>query len=78
MRRLGLAIAFTLAASTAAFAVGAGWHGPGWYIMMSTAVKAQALYRGSYPTKEACEADRPADHGAVSYECMEMFREPLD
>ncbi len=78
MRLLLLSAAFAIAASTAAFAVGAGWHGPGWYVLMSTPVKAQSLYRGAYHTKEDCEADKPADHGAVTYECAQVNNQPLD
>ncbi len=78
MRVWILSVAFTIAASTAALAVGAGWHGPGWYVMMSTPVKAQSMYRGAYHTKEECLADMPASHGAVEYECVEVDNEPLD
>jgi hypothetical protein len=78
MRLLILSVAFSVVASTAAFAVGAGWHGPGWYIMMSTPVKAQSLYRGAYHTQDECNADKPADHGAVTYECVQVNNQPLD
>ena len=78
MRLLALSFAFTLLASSAALAVGGGWHGPGWYILMNTPVKAQSLYRGAYKTKDDCEADKPADHGSVSYECQQVNNEPLD
>ena len=78
MRLFILSVAFTLVASTAALAVGYGWHGPGWYIMMSTPVKAQSLYRGAYHTEQECVADKPADHGAVSYDCVEVNNEPMD
>lgn len=70
-----LAIAFS---ATAAFAVGAGWNGPGWYIVMDTPVKNQALYRGAYRTREDCLAARPDDKGSVTYECVQFDHEPLD
>jgi len=78
MRLLILSAAFAVAASTAAFAVGAGWHGPGWYIVMDTPMKNQALYRGAYKTQQDCLADKPADHGAIQYECIQVNNEPLD
>jgi hypothetical protein len=78
MRHLLLAAVFTVAATTAAFAVGAGWHGPGWYVVMNTPVKQGALYRGMYHTEQECLADKPADHGSVQYECQEFVRQPLD
>ena len=45
---------------------------------MSTPVKAQSLYRGAYHTQDDCVADKPADHGAVQYECLQINNEPLD
>ena len=78
MRRLVLSLIFTVAATTAALAVGAGWHGPGWYVVMNTPMKQNALYRGSYETKDACMADKPADHGAIEYDCVKFDREPMD
>ena len=41
-------------------------------------VKEGSLYRGAYKTKEDCEADKPADHGSVGYECVQRTNEPLD
>jgi hypothetical protein len=76
MRTFILSVAFVVAASTGALAV-YNWHGPGWYIMMATPVNPQSLYRGAYHTKEECDAAKPADHGAVSYECVELFKEPM-
>jgi len=78
MRAFILAILLIVGATGAAFAVGMGWHGPGWYVVMSTRVKAQSIYRGAYKTKDDCIADKPADHGAVTYDCIEYFKEPLD
>ncbi len=78
MRHLLLAAAFTAAASTAAFAVGAGWHGPGWYVVMNTPVKQGSIYRGAYKTEQDCLADKPANHGAIEYECQEYVKEPMD
>jgi hypothetical protein len=78
MRLFLLSAALVLAASTAAYAVGPGWHGPGWYIVMNTPVKQGALYRGAYKSKEDCVAAKPADHGAIEYDCTEYTREPLD
>ena len=79
MRPIILSAAFILAATTAAFAiVGAGWHGPGWYVVMNTPMKQNALYRGAYETKDACMADKPADHGAIGYDCIKFNNEPLD
>ena len=78
MRNLALAAAILLAATTAALAVGPGWHGPGWYVVMNTPMKQNALYRGAYKTKDDCMGDRPADHGAVEYDCVKFDNEPLD
>ncbi len=78
MRLLFVSAVFTLAATTAALAVGAGWHGPGWYVVMNTPVKQNALYRGAYETKDACMADKPADRGAIEFDCVKYDREPLD
>ncbi|HTP76717.1 MAG TPA: hypothetical protein VMJ73_07020 [Rhizomicrobium sp.] len=78
MRAFIFAAIFVAAATGSALAVGMGWHGPGWYVVMSTPVKAQSLYRGAYKTKEECVADKPADHGAISYDCVEYYKEPLD
>jgi hypothetical protein len=78
MRLLILSVAFTVLASAAAFAVGAGWHGPGWYIVMDTPMKNQALYRGAYKTEQDCLADKPADRGAIQYECIQVNNEPMD
>ncbi|HXC55228.1 MAG TPA: hypothetical protein VNU97_08040 [Rhizomicrobium sp.] len=78
MRRLVLSVLFIVAATTAASAVGFGWHGPGWYVVMNTPVKQGSLYRGAYKTQQDCEADKPADHGAVQYECDQYTNEPLD
>lgn len=78
MRLLVLSLAFTIAASTAAFAVGAGWHGPGWYVVMNTPVKQGSLYRGAYHTEQDCLADKPADKGNIEYVCQEFIRQPLD
>jgi hypothetical protein len=78
MRLLALSVAFVVAASSAALAVGAGWHGPGWYVVMNTPVKQGALYRGAYHTEQDCLADKPADKGAIEYVCQEFVREPLD
>lgn len=78
MRRLILSVAFTVATTSAALAVGMGWHGPGWYIVMDTPTKNQALYRGAYKTQQDCLADKPADHGAIQYECVQVDNEPLD
>lgn len=77
MRLIALTAAFTLAITTAAFAVGAGWHGPGWYIVKNTPVKQNGLYRGAYKTRDECMADKPADKGNIEYDCVEMTREPL-
>ena len=78
MRLLFLSVLFSAVAATAVLAVGAGWHGPGWYVVMSTPVKNQAIYRGAYKSKQECFADKPADHGSVTYDCMEYNHEPLD
>jgi hypothetical protein len=78
MRLFILAVLFSAATATAALAVGFGWHGPGWYVVMSTPVKNQSLYRGAYHTKDDCMADKPADHGAVLYDCLQIYNEPLD
>jgi hypothetical protein len=78
MRAFGLSIVLSLAMATAALAVGAGWHGPGWYVVMNTPVKQNSLYRGSYKTRDDCLADKPADHGAVEYDCVQFDHEPLD
>ncbi|MEJ0025111.1 MAG: hypothetical protein WDN01_03695 [Rhizomicrobium sp.] len=78
MRLLFLSVVATLAATTAALAVGAGWHGPGWYIVLNTPIKQNALYRGAYETKDACMAARPPDHGAMEYDCVKFNNEPLD
>ena len=77
MRRILLFAVFSLAATTAALAVGAGWHGPGWYVVMNTPIKQNGLYRGAYETKDACEADKPADKGAIEYDCVKFDREPM-
>ncbi|HWD28931.1 MAG TPA: hypothetical protein VG387_17285 [Rhizomicrobium sp.] len=78
MRLIILSAAFTLAATTAALAVGAGWNGPGWYIVMNTPMKQNALYRGAYPDKDACMAAKPDDRGALQYDCVKFNNEPLD
>ncbi len=78
MRRLVLSILLSLAATTAAFAVGPGWHGPGWYVVMNTPVKQNSLYRGVYKTAEECNADKPADHGSIQYECIQINNEPMN
>lgn len=78
MRMFVFAILLGAATTTAALAVGRGWHGPGWYVVMSTPVKAQSLYRGAYKTQDDCIADKPADHGAITYDCVQYFKEPLD
>jgi hypothetical protein len=77
MRRIALAALLAVAATTAALAAGPGWHGPGWYVVMNTPVKQNALYRGMYKSQEDCLADKPADHGMVTYECVEINNEPL-
>lgn len=77
MRRLLLTTAFALSA-TAALAAGPGWHGPGWYVVMNTPVKQNALYRGAYDSRDACMADKPADHGAIEYDCVKFDKEPMD
>ena len=71
----GIAIAMLV---TAAGAAGPGWNGPGWYVVFDSPVKAQALYRGAYKTQEDCEAQKPADKGALTYECVYEDHEPLD
>jgi hypothetical protein len=79
MRQIVLSIVFTLAATTAALAmIGPGWNGPGWYIVMNTPIKQHGLYRGVYPSQDACMADKPADHGAIEYDCVKFDKEPLD
>jgi hypothetical protein len=78
MRRLALSVLFMLAATTATNAVGAGWHGPGWYVVMNTPIKQNSLYRGAYKTQEDCNADKPADHGSIEYECIKIDNQPLD
>jgi hypothetical protein len=78
MRKLILSAVLILATTGAALAVGPGWHGPGWYVVMNTPMKQNALYRGAYETKEACWADKPADHGAIEYDCVKYNNEPLD
>ncbi len=78
MRRLVLSVAFLVAACTAALAVGAGWHGPGWYVVMNTPVKQGSIYRGMYHTEQECLADKPADHGAIEYVCQEFNHQPMD
>jgi hypothetical protein len=78
MRAIMLSAAFILAATTAALAIGAGWHGPGWYIVMNTPMKQNALYRGAYKDKDTCMADKPADRGAIEYDCVKFDNEPLD
>ena len=78
MRRLVLSAILLLAATGSAFAVGAGWNGPGWYIVMNTPMKQNALYRGAYKSKDDCMAAKPADHGAIEYDCVEFDNEPLD
>jgi hypothetical protein len=78
MRRLILSVVFTVATATAALAVGAGWHGPGWYVVMNTPMKQNAIYRGAYKTKDDCVADKPADRGAIEYDCVKFDNEPLD
>ena len=44
---------------------------------MNTPVKQNSLYRGSYKTRDDCIADKPADHGMVTYDCIEIDHEPL-
>jgi hypothetical protein len=78
MRRVVLPALFVIAATSAAYAVGPGWHGPGWYVVMNTPIKQNALYRGAYKTQDDCNADKPADHGAVQYECIKVDNQPLD
>jgi hypothetical protein len=78
MRLFVLSVLFTAATCSAALAVGAGWHGPGWYIVMDSPVKNQALFRGAYHTQDDCMKDKPADHGAIQYECLQINNEPLD
>ena len=78
MRILILSLAFVAAASTAALAVGFGWHGPGWYVVMNTPVKQGSLYRGAYRTEQECLADKPANKGAIEYDCQQFTNEPLD
>lgn len=78
MRRLALSVLFAALTATAALAAGPGWHGPGWYVVMNTPIKQNALYRGAYKTQEECNADKPADHGAVEYECIKVDNQPLD
>ncbi len=78
MRLLFISAVFTLAATTAALAVGAGWHGPGWYVVMNTPIKQNGLYRGAYETKDAFRTDKPADPGAIEYDCVKFEREPMD
>ncbi|MBL6854121.1 MAG: hypothetical protein ISS15_05010 [Alphaproteobacteria bacterium] len=78
MRRLALFTLVMLAATTAAYAAGPGWHGPGWYVVMNTPIKQNSLYRGSYKTQDDCNADKPADHGAVQYECIKVDNQPMD
>jgi hypothetical protein len=78
MRRAIFASLFVLATSTAASAVGAGWHGPGWYVLMNTPVKQHALYRGAYKTEQECLAAKPADHGSIEFDCVELNRQPMD
>ena len=78
MRRLVLSVIFLAAASSAALAVGFGWHGPGWYVVMNTPVKQGSLYRGSYHTEQECLADKPANKGAIEYDCQEFTHQPMD
>jgi hypothetical protein len=78
MRRLALSVLVSTLTATAALAAGPGWHGPGWYVVMNTPIKQNALYRGAYKTQDDCNADKPADHGAVQYECVQINNQPLD
>lgn len=78
IRRIAFATLLAVTAVSPALAVGAGWHGPGWYILMNTPVKQHALYRGAYKTEQECLANKPADHGAIGYDCVELNREPMD
>lgn len=78
MRRLALSVLVSTLIATAALAAGPGWHGPGWYVVMNTPIKQNALYRGAYKTQDDCNADKPADHGAVQYECVQINNQPLD
>jgi hypothetical protein len=78
MRRLALSVLVGTLTATAALAAGPGWHGPGWYVVMNTPIKQNALYRGAYKTQDDCNADKPADHGAVQYECVQINNQPLD
>ena len=78
MRVLSLTIIAGAMLTAAAYAVGPGWNGPGWYVVLDSPVKNQALYRGAYKTQDACMADKPADRGALTYECVYEDHEPLD
>lgn len=78
MRVLSFTILVSAILTSAAIAAGPGWNGPGWYIVMDSPVKNQALYRGAYKTQQDCEAAKPADKGAVTFECIVEDREPLD
>ena len=79
MRLIVLTAAFTVLATTIALAgIGPGWNGPGWYIVMNTPMKQNALYKGAYPDKDSCMAAKPDDHGAMEYDCVKFNNEPLD
>jgi hypothetical protein len=78
MRVLTFAIIAGAMLTAAAYAAGPGWNGPGWYVVIDSPVKNQALYRGAYRTQADCEAAKPADHGAITYECVVEDHEPLD
>jgi hypothetical protein len=78
MRVLSLTIVAGAMLTAAAYAAGPGWNGPGWYVVMDSPVKNQALYRGAYKTQDDCMAAKPADKGALQYECVYEDHEPLD
>lgn len=79
MRAFALTLTMGIVAATAAWAdPGPGWNGPGWYIVMDSPIKNQALFRGAYATEDACNAARPADRGSITYECVMLDHEPMD
>ena len=78
MRTLSLALLLSLAAAVPAFAVSSGWHGPGWYIVMSSPMNSQSLYRGVYKSQDECMTDKPDDKGVLLYQCVQLYIEPMD
>ena len=78
MRTISLVLLVSLACIAPAFAVSGGWHGPGWYIVMSSPMDSQSLYRGVYKSEDECMTDKPADKGVLLYQCIQLFIEPMD